>query len=348
MIKLEGVTKQYLYGGRVLGALDITVNDGEIVAVLGGVGSGKTSLLKTIAGVTDCEGEALVDGKPVGKRADNVQFVFDDLAVFKRRTFFYNLTYPLKIRGFDKEYILKQANAAAKRLDVMACLPERVKNLPLIDVKRLAMARLLLRDAQNILIDDITTGLSASDERELWAQIVPILLEKAKRGSAVIFSTQSAEEALSIADRIAVMSAGELKQFDSPQNIYERPASVWAAQALDRRYHFESVYLEDSDGRLTIVAEDGLKTDVTSLKDRVLPQYIGKRVLAGWHGTDFASDGEKTETVEYVVRENDKYVHYTSSGLQVVLPQKQSAVCVCPMPDRVTLFDINNENSILK
>lgn len=94
MIELKGVTKQYLYGARVLGSVELKVDDGGIVALLGDKGSGKTTLLKVAAGVTDCEGEVLISGAPLAKRPDDVLMVFDDLAVFKNRTFYYNLAYP--------------------------------------------------------------------------------------------------------------------------------------------------------------------------------------------------------------------------------------------------------------
>ena len=67
MITLEGVSKQYLYGARVLGSLDMTINDGQIVALLGDESSGKTTFLKVVASVTDCEGKVLFDGQPLQK-----------------------------------------------------------------------------------------------------------------------------------------------------------------------------------------------------------------------------------------------------------------------------------------
>ncbi len=346
MISLEGVTKQYLYGARVLGTLDFTVSDGEIVSVLGGEGSGKTTLLKVIAGVTDCEGRVLVDGEPIAKRPENVQFVFDDLAVFKNRTCFYNLAYPLNVRGIDKEKIREAVEGAARELGISACLPEKVKKLPLIDVKRLAVARLLLRDAKNILIDDITSGLSAGEARELWAGLVLILLKKAAQGATVIYSTSSVEEALSIADRIAVMSGGELKQLDTPKSIYEQPSSVWAAQALDKNFHFESATLSKDGDSLTLTGNE-LSLDVSQLKDRVPASYIGVPILAGWHGVDFAEDGVRREDVAYVVREGDGYVHHTVSDVRVVLGRKRDRVCTSPRPERIMFFDAKSENSIL-
>lgn len=346
MISLEGVTKQYLYGKRTLGAVDLTVGDGEILAVLGGEGSGKTTLLKVMGGVTDYEGSALVDGEPIGKRPDNIQFVFDDMAIFPRRSFYFNLAYPLKIRGVERQETDIRVNAAAKALGVTACLPMRVSKLSLIDKKRLAIARLLVRDSKNILIDDITCGLSAKEAEELWSELAPILIDKAKGGGSVIFATESLAEAVSIADRIAVMSGGDLKQIDSPQRIYSSPASIWAAQAVDKYFHFERGKIV-SDGDKLILSLEGGSADITSLRDKISPSYIGGEAFAGWHGEDYALDGTRCEEVSYVLFENGKFAHYTPSSAVVLLDERREKVCTLPLADKVMLFDIKSENSIL-
>ena len=218
--------------------------------------------------------------------------------------------------------------------------------MPLIDVKRLAIARLLLRDAKNILIDDVTSGLSSAEAGELWTWLAPILLEKARKGATVIYSTSNAEEALLIADRIAVMSGGELKQLDTPKNIYDKPASVWAAQALDRNFHFESATLS-KDGDNLMLTGDEFRLDASHIKNSVPASYIGLPILVGWHGTDYAEDDERCEDVAYVVREGDKYVHHTASDARVVLGTKRDRVCTSPKPEKIMLFDAKSENSIL-
>ena len=347
MIELRGVTKQYLYGARVLGALDLTVNDGEILAVLGEEGSGKTTLLKCIAGVTDCEGERLVDGAPIAKKPNNLQFVFDDLALFERRTGFYNLAYPLKIRGMGKDEIKEAVESAAlKAMGSTACLYERVNKLPLVDVKRLAIARLLLRDARNVIIDDVTAGLPAAEAAELWGQLVPILVEKAKAGATIIYSTSSLEEAASISNRIVVMFGGEVKQIGSFDAIYNNPANIWAAQAVDKYYHIEFADLTAEGDKLYAVLDNEFKADISHLRSGVIEKYIGKRVFAGWHGDEFCDEG-RTASVQYVVRDGNRYVHF-AEGCKVVLKEEKKEVCVMPRADKVSLFDVNNENSILK
>ena len=360
MIELRGVAKQYLYGARVLGSVDMTVEDGEIVALLGGDGSGKTTLLKVAAGVTECEGEVLISGNPIAKRPDDVLMVFDDLAVFANRSFYYNLAYPLKLRGVNESEIDKRVKACAERMGITACLYEKVRKMPLIDVKRLAIARLFLREYKALYIDDITSGLDRDEADELWSEVVPIILEKAKEGVSVIYATHSTDEAVSIANRIAVLHYGEIKQIGSAKEICENPSNIWAAQALDKYYHFERARLERRDGGLRIVlgvetpvskVADGNETNETVLdgsvfEGRIASGYEGETVFIGWHSNDFAEVGERMESVSYAVREGDAYILHTPSGICVKRDNKAEEVCTLPNIARAFLFDFTNENNI--
>lgn len=355
MIELKGITKQYLYGERILGSLDMRVDDGEVIAVLGGKGSGRTTLLKVVAGVTDCEGEVLIGGSPIAKRPDGVLMVFDDLALFKNRSFYYNLAYPLKIRGVDKYEIDKRVRACAERMGITACLFEKVRKMPLIDVKRLALARLYLRDYQALLIDDITDGLDRDGARILWSEAAAVICDKAKQGVSVIYSTHSAQEALSVSDRIAVLHSGELKQLAKPQEIIESPANVWAAQALDEYYHFERARLQREDGILKLTLAEGntsdggeIKLDAGVFDGRIADGYEGCEVFIGWHCYDFSEDGERMDEVSYSVRVSDGYILHTKGGICVKSSIKKERVCTLPDMRKALLYDLTNENSLLK
>ncbi|MDE5601909.1 MAG: ATP-binding cassette domain-containing protein [Clostridia bacterium] len=356
MIELRGVTKQYLYGARVLGVAELRVEDGEIIALLGDGQSGKTTMLKVIAGVTDCEGEVLIDGSPTPKKPDDVLMVFDDLAVFENRSFYYNLAYPLKIRGVEKSEIERRVYAAAERIGITAWLKDKVSKAPLIQVKRLGLARLFLRDFRVLLIDDITHGLSRDEANELWGEVVPILLEKAAQGVSVMYATTDSSEAISVADRIAVLHYGEIKQVGTAKSICEKPDSIWAAQAIDKYYHFERARLEDNGGELQVVL--GVQTPVSQgneyrievehLRNAIVGGYIGKDVYVGWHADSFADLGERNEKVSYAMRVKDGYIMRTESGIWVKGDEKCDTVCTLPKAADVRIFDFTNENSLHK
>lgn len=363
MIELQSVTKQYLYGARLFGNFDLKIADGEIFAVLGDEQSGKTSLIKTIGGVTDCEGRVLINGKDVCTKTDDVIIIFDDLALFENRTFYYNLAYPLKIRGYDKQKIDEAVQKSADRMGIVACLDERVKKMPLIDRKRLAVARLFLRDAKVVLIDNITKGLCASEERELWGEVAPILIEKARQGVSVVFATDKKGEAVSIADRIAVLHYGDVKQVGSVQDICEQPANVWAAQAMDADYRFERVALREKDGKCVALfdaearfnpdtlqkdTEEKIEVALPFEKEDVVDGYIGKDVYIGWNCQNYDLQGGRKTTVKYALADGDGYVLVCENGLRIASKDKLDSVGTLPNGKGVCLFDGTNENSILK
>ncbi|MBR4800107.1 MAG: ABC transporter ATP-binding protein [Clostridia bacterium] len=347
MIELKGVSKQYLYGAQVLNALDMKIKDGEIVAVLGDEGSGKTTFVKVVSAVEDCDGEVLLDGNPMTQKTDDTIVVFDDLALFENRTFFYNLAFPLTIRGYDKQEISQRVFEAAEKMSIVACLGDKVKKASLIDKKRLAIARLLIRDAKAVFVDDITKGLSANEAQIILDALQPILTDFARRGASVVYSTTSREEARAIADRVVVLHYGEVKQIGAFDEIYAHPQNVWAGEAVDEFFAFEEATLQRADGKLQLTL-DGVTLDASAFEGRVIESFVGGKVYLGWHGEDYAETGERTEDVKYSVRLSSGWLDVTESGRKVVSGQKLDKVCTLPNVNKSYLFDIENENSIEK
>ena len=348
MIKLNGVTKQYLYGAQVLSALDMEIKDGEIIAVLGDEGSGKTTFIKVVSAVEDCDGEVLLNGKPMLQKTDDTIVVFDDLALFGNRTCRYNLAYPLMIRGYGKQEIAQTVGAAAERMGIVAILNDKVKKTSLIDRKRLAIARLLLRPAKAVFVDDITDGLSEQESKIILDEIQPILIDFARKGASVVYSTTSRDEAKSIADRIVVLHYGEVKQIDSVDEIYSRPQNVWAGEAVDEFFAFEEAALPRVEGKLKIVFDGKFTLNADKFEGKLLDGFEGKNVYVGWHGNDYAESGEREEPVEYSYRRGDEFVNVTTSGRKVVCDKKLDSVCTLPNVNKCYLFDKENENSIEK
>lgn len=346
MIELKDVSKQYLYGARVLYGVNLTIGDGEIVAVLGDEQSGKTSLLKSIAGVTECEGEVRISGEKIEDKPDYAIMVFDDLALFENRSCYYNLAYPLKIRGYYKADIDKIVKESASRMGITAILYDKMRKVPLIDKKRLAIARLLIRDTKAILVDEITRGLDKDEAYVLWNEVVPVLLEKAREGKSVIFATRDKDEALSISDRMVVMHYREIKQIGTCDDILAHPSNVWAIEAIDKDYHFEKVALTNGESGLECTTKDGYTFSVDYLDGKVAADYIGKDVLAGWRSDCFDLCSARTERVDYTIREQNGYSLVTRIG-RIKSDKNLESVGTLPQNGKVSLFDAIGENSIL-
>lgn len=347
MIKLEGVSKQYPYGARVLGSLDMTINDGQIVALLGDESSGKTTFLKVVASVTDCEGKVLFDGQPLAKKPDDVIMVFDDLAMFENRSCFYNLAYPLIIRGYDKNEIKRIAGDCAERAGVVAILRDKVKKTSLIDKKRLAFARLFSRPSKVVLVDDITRGLDREEAKTLWSEVAPVLQNMAKEGRIVVFATRDKDEAMSIADTIVVMHYKEVKQIGTIDRILENPSNIWAAQAFDEDYRFEKARLDEKSGKLVATTLDGYDIDLGHLDGKIAEGYIGKDVFVGWASDCYDVEGDRKESVQSFMRTQNGYELRVRSGV-VHCVKKLDGVGTLPLKNAARVFDFASENSIIK
>ncbi len=346
MIKLEGVSKQYLYGARVFAPTDMSINDGEIVALLGDESSGKTTFLKVVAGVTECEGRVLFDGVPLAKKPDDVVMIFDDLALFDCRSCYYNLAYPLKIRGVDKDKIDEIVKRAADIVGITASLYFKAKKLDLIDKKRLAIARLYLRDFKVALVDDITRGLEKEDAKTLWSEVAPMLQNFAQEGKCVIFATRDKDEAISIANTIVVTHYRQIKQIGTYEQIRDNPSNIWAAQAFDKDYAFEKARLDEADGNLVATTEDGFAIDLSHLNGRVVQSYVGKDVYVGWRSDCYDVKGERKQNVDYALKTQDGYVLATGKR-KIASRHNLAQVGTLPILGKALVFDETNENSIV-
>jgi len=348
MLELKGVSKQYLYGANLFGNLDMQINSSEIISVLGEAGSGKTTLLKMMSACTDYDGQILLDGQEIKTKTNDIIMVFDDLALFENKTYYFNLAYPLLIRGYSKEEIDFRVNKVATKLGIVACLKDKVKKSNLLDIKRLGIARIFLRDAKLILIDDITAGLDKQQAKLLWDEIMPYLVEKSNEGVTIVYSTTDSYEAKSISDRIAVIHYGELKQFDTYDNIIEKPNNIWSIEKLANDYHFEKATLRYENDKLNIVFEENYAVDASIVKNKIYNGYIDKNIYVGWKTADYLLDSDRKEKVLFSIKGNHGYYLKTETNKLVYSKEKREIVGTLPMIEKVSLFDYENENNIIK
>ena len=225
-IALEGVT--YTYPGTNIGVHDVTlgIRPGELLAVIGPSGCGKSTLLKIIAGfVQPSHGRVIIAGKDaagIPPRLRNIGIVFQAYTLFPHMTAWENVAYPLKLRGLD------QAGRRAKAVDILerVGLGTQTEKLPAElsggQQQRVALARALVFDPQALLLDEPLSALDAALRVEMRDEIRRL---QRMHHIATMHITHDQEEALSMADRVAVMQNGRLVQVDRPREIYARPAN---------------------------------------------------------------------------------------------------------------------------
>jgi multiple sugar transport system ATP-binding protein len=232
-IDIEGLATVYPNGVRAVDGLDLTVADGEFFALLGPSGCGKTTLLRTIAGLESAtEGTIRIDAADVtrlepGKRG--VAMVFQDYALFPHMTVSENITYPLKVRRVAAATRSAAAERTSGELSLHGLLERRPGQLSGGQQQRVALARAIASEGKVLLLDEPLSNLDARLRLEART-----FLKKLQRdlGITTVFVTHDQAEALALADRIAVMQSGKLRQLGTPREVFARPANTFVANFI--------------------------------------------------------------------------------------------------------------------
>ncbi|MET3593872.1 multiple sugar transport system ATP-binding protein [Mesorhizobium shonense] len=231
-IVFRNVTKRY---GTTLAVDDasFTVNDNEFFCFFGPPLSGKSTILRLVLGLeVPDEGEILIGGKPVNSVSPakrNVAMVFQNLALFPHMSARDNVRFPLVERKVAEAEIDKRLADVAAKLHIGHILHKPPAQLSGGERQRVAIARALVRDPAAYLMDDPISALDARLREETRVELKRIQREL---GKTLIYVTHDQEEAMSVADRMAILENGRIRQIGAPAEIYDRPASAYVARML--------------------------------------------------------------------------------------------------------------------
>lgn len=231
-ITLRNVTKRF--GDTVaVDNVSFDVKDNEFFCLFGPPLSGKSTILKLILGLeTPDSGEILIGGKPVntvGPAERNVAMVFQNLALFPHMTAEQNVRFPLVERKVPEIKIRARVASVSEKLHIGHLLHKLPAHLSGGERQRVAIARALVRDPAAYLMDDPISALDARLREETRVELKRIQREL---GHTLIYVTHDQEEAMSIADRMAILENGAIRQIGKPSDIYDRPASQYVAGLL--------------------------------------------------------------------------------------------------------------------
>ncbi|MEE4277274.1 MAG: ABC transporter ATP-binding protein [Halieaceae bacterium] len=211
-------------------ALDLDINEGEFVALLGPSGCGKTTTLRMLAGLEfPSSGEIRIGDRVVNDLAPgerDVAMVFQSYALYPHMTVARNIEYPLRKRGVAASERRERVRAAADMLQLTALLERKPKELSGGQQQRVALGRALVRDPQVFLLDEPLSNLDAKLRGYMRAELVEL---HRRLGRTMVYVTHDQLEAMTMADRIAIMLAGKLQQFAPPQEVYRAPANRFVA-----------------------------------------------------------------------------------------------------------------------
>jgi ABC-type sugar transport system ATPase subunit len=229
MLELDSVVK--LFGTTVaINGVELSVQDDEYLVILGPAGAGKSTTLRLIAGLTKpTRGDIRVDGRSLLRVAPehrDISMVFENYALYPQRTVFENLSFPLEARRMPRSQIKSRVESMASTLLIDTLLDRRPGELSGGQRQRVALGRGLIRDATVYLLDEPLSHLDARIRQDVRVQLKAMSVDM---HSMVIHVTQDYREAMSLADRIAVINQGRLQQVGTPDEIYAAPVNEFVA-----------------------------------------------------------------------------------------------------------------------
>ena len=234
-VRFNEVRKVFPDGTVALDDFSLEFDTGEFVVLLGPSGSGKTTACRILAGLEEATSGAVeVDGRDITRlppRERGMSMVFQNYALYAHKSVFDNIAYPLKVRGAPRQERERKVREIADMLRIDELLKRRPRELSGGQAQRVAVARALVWDPAICLMDEPLSNLDALLRLHTRTELKRL---HAELGRTFVFVTHDQEEAMTLGTRIAVMSDGALVQFDTPRNVYRRPATRFVAEFIGR------------------------------------------------------------------------------------------------------------------
>ncbi|QEI08225.1 ABC transporter ATP-binding protein [Pigmentiphaga aceris] len=231
-VSLERVVKKYR-DQTVLHELSLKIKRGEFLTLLGPSGCGKTTLLNLIAGFAEADnGEVFIDGEPVTSEPPHkrqIGIVFQNYALFPHMDVERNIGYGLRMRGVPKDELAQRVKQAMEMVKLDGLGHRKPRELSGGQQQRVALARALVIQPKVLLLDEPFSALDKSLRGSMQVEIREI---QRRLGLTTVFVTHDQGEALAMSDRIAVMSAGAIRQIASPADLYQNPQDPFVASFL--------------------------------------------------------------------------------------------------------------------
>lgn len=313
---LDVVDLSHSFGGpQILDGINLQIRAGEFVSILGPSGSGKTTLLRIIGGLVDCSaGTILVDDRDITKvpsQHRNMGIVFQNYALFPHMTVSENVGFPLTVRRTPKTERTRQVREALELVHMAEFGDRYPGQLSGGQQQRVALARALSFRPRLLLMDE---PLGSLDKH--LREVLQIELRKIQQELAIttIYVTHDQEEAFTLSDRIAVMDAGHVAQFDDARIIYERPANEFVASFVGELNTFAGTVTANRNSEVEFIAESG-QTFLASRGTR--PIAVGDMVVCGI----------RPEYTQIISGKQDNGMRHNSVRGRVTLISFQGSTC---------------------
>ncbi len=331
-ISLRNVIKKYGTGKsalQVIHGINAEIADREFIVIVGPSGCGKSTLLRMVAGLEEISGGEIAIGDRVVNKLEpaerDIAMVFQNYALYPHMSVFDNMAYGLKIRKVPVAEIKARVDKAAGILELGHLLERKPRQLSGGQRQRVAMGRAIVRQPQVFLFDEPLSNLDAKLRAQTRLEIQKLHREL---GITSLFVTHDQVEAMTLAQRMIVMNAGNMEQFGTPEEVYHRPASTFVAS-----------FIGSPPMNLLKDVQGGRRGAITGIRPEHLD--VGD---AGWE--------VRTETVELLGAE--RLVYGRLNGEQLIVrieegqpsPRPDQVIRVKPREDRLHWFDLESGKRI--
>lgn len=338
-VNLRYLTKQF-NGKTVVDNLNLEVGDGEFICLLGEPGAGKTTTLRMIAGLeTPDSGEIYIDDvlmNDVEPRRRDVAMTFQSYALYPHISVYENLAYPLKRRKMPREKIDERVKEIAELLRITHILDKKPGLCSGGERQRVAMGRALVRQPKLYLFDEPLTNLDAKLRLHMRTELKKIQREIRQ---TAIFTTPDELEAMTIAEKIAVMKNGKLLQYDTNKNIYDHPKTLYVAAFVGSPpMNIIGCSFEEAEGEAYLNA-GAFKVDVTENRSLIESEATSSELLIGIRASDIRVKKAKgrEESFEAVVFVKEPM------GVDTILDLKIGDALIKAKIPRTMKFDVDEK-----
>ena len=332
-VELQNVTKIYDKTIKALDDVSFTVKDGEFFVLLGPTGAGKTTMLRSVAGLEKIDkGKILFDDEDITSAqpaARDTAFVFQQYSLYPHYKVYDNLAFPLRspLRKLPESEIDSKVTKIAEMLKISPKLNNKATELSGGEMQRVAIGRALVRDPNIYLMDEPLSSLDAKLRESLRVELKKIQLNL---GATILYVTHDQAEATTMADEIGVLENGKIAQIGTPEEIYNKPNSIYVANRL-------------GSPKINILNNSTLKTSLPSSDHQlgVRPEHVklGQGELIGsvktiealgaetvveldYNGTEILSlyqgsfDGQRGQDIKFGI-DNSKVLFFNEQGMRI-------------------------------
>ncbi|WP_040195000.1 ABC transporter ATP-binding protein [Clostridium culturomicium] len=283
-LSLKDIKKVYPNGFEAVKDFNLDIEEKEFIIFVGPSGCGKSTTLRMIAGLEEISGGELKIGDKVVNNLEpkdrDIAMVFQNYALYPHMTVYDNLAFGLKLRKTPKNEIDTMVREAARILDLESLLERKPKALSGGQRQRVAMGRAIVRDPKVFLMDEPLSNLDAKLRVQMRIEIAKL---HERLGATIIYVTHDQTEAMTLGTRIVVMKDGEIKQVDTPLNLYNSPKNLFVAGFIGspQMNFFDAVVKVNGKEVILVIGKSEFKLPEEKAKKLIAGGYNGKTVVMG-------------------------------------------------------------------